>query len=420
MMQPSNLKLVERLPKAGRFLMYSLFAILMLFSCRQAKTSQKVDQNTYFTCSMHPQIRVEKPGDCPICGMKLIKVTKATTSHTLLDTGALSLTDQQIALAGIKTEEVKTEPGQGAAMLTGTVRTNETQAQVMSAKVSGRIEHLYIRTIGEKIALGTPLYTLYSEDLRLAESEYLLASQQAPAIVTASIDYDALIYAARNKLFLWGLTENQLKALIKAGKIPPNTTILSSVQGTVSEISVHEGDYIVEGTEILKSQVLNSLWVEAQVYSGETGFKPGTKVRVLIPELQGIEEQGVISFIQPELSESSKIMLVRVPIKNTEGRIRPGMQAAVSVPSGGGQKIAITQSALLSDEKGSYVWLEKSAGKFIKRKIKTGSGDVKSISVVSGLMPGDRVVTQGVYLLNSEAMLKNVADPIAMDPNMKM
>lgn len=305
-------------------------------------------------------------------------------------------------------------------MLTGTVRTNETQAQVMSAKVSGRIEHLYIRTIGEKIVLGTPLYTLYSEDLRLAESEYLLASQQAPAIVTASIDYHALIYAARNKLFLWGLTENQLKALIKAGKIPPNTTILSSVQGTVSEISVHEGDYIVEGTEILKSQVLNSLWVEAQVYSGETGFKPGTKVRVLIPELQGIEEQGVISFIQPELSESSKIMLVRVPIKNTEGRIRPGMQAAVSVPSGGGQKIAITQSALLSDEKGSYVWLEKSAGKFIKREIKTGSGDVKSISVVSGLMPGDRVVTQGVYLLNSEAMLKNVADPKAMDPNMKM
>ena len=96
------------------------------------------------------------------------------------------------------------------------------------------------------------------------------------------------------------------------------------------------------------------------------------------------------------------------------------MQAAVSVPSGGGQKIAITQSALLSDEKGSYVWLEKSAGKFIKREIKTGPGDFKSISVVSGLMPGDRVVTQGVYLLNSEAMLKNVADPKVMDPNMKM
>jgi Cu(I)/Ag(I) efflux system membrane fusion protein len=383
----------------------ALFFVLVIAACKQKPQQAVTQQNkAYYTCSMHPQVHEEHPGNCPICGMKLIKVE-------LTDTGTnnkITLTATQIQLAGVQTDTVREENTGSEKTLTGTVTTNESTAAELSARIAGRVQQLFVRTIGEKIAIGQPVYSIYSEDLQEAEKEYLLAKQQQKVLHNPDVDYQQLINAAENKLQLWGLSLAQIKNLAASGKVSATTTVLSKIGGTVSDISVHEGDYVTEGMTILKTQALNNLWVEAQMYASDAGnYKVNDRVSVSFPDLNGQVIQGKVEFINPELSEASKVDLIRVNIPNPQGLIRPGMLAYISIGGSGTRSLAVPALAVLTDGKGSKVWVKNADGSFSPRMITTGSGNRSYVPVRSGLNNGDIVVTNGAYLLNSEAIFKN-------------
>lgn len=394
-----------------RLLVFSLLIAALFTACKQkpqqvAKTQSKV----YYTCSMHPQIHEDHPGNCPICGMKLIKVELAGANNSA-DMSKITLTAAQIQLAGILTDTIREENVELEKTLTGTVSTNENTAAELSARIPGRIQQLMVRTTGEKISMGQPIYSIYSEDLLEAEKEYLLAKQQQKVLHNPDVDYHQLISAAENKLQLWGLSPAQIRSLAASGKAAATTTILSKISGTVSEIAVHEGDYVTEGMSILKTQALNSLWVEAQLYAGESGnYKLNDRVSVSFPDLGGQIIAGKVEFINPELSDASKVDLIRISIPNPQGLIRPGMLAYIAIANGKQRSLAVPASAVLTDGKGSKVWVRNTDGSFSPKMIRTGPGNQTYVSVVSGLNPGDMVVTQGAYLLNSEAIFKNGND----------
>jgi Cu(I)/Ag(I) efflux system membrane fusion protein len=282
----------------------------------------------YYTCSMHPQVHEEHPGNCPICGMKLIEVELRGAVST--SSGKITLTATQLQLAGIRTDTVRDENTGLEKTLTGTVTTNENAAAGLSAKVAGRIQQLFVRTVGEKIAIGQPVYSIYSEDLQEAEKEYQLAKQQQKVLHNPDVDYGQLIRAAENKLQLWGLSPVQIKKLAASGSVSATTTILSRVSGTVSDISVHEGDYVTEGMPILMTQALNNLWIEAQLYASEAGnYRENDRVDVSFPDLNGQVIPGKVEFVNPELSDASKVDLIRISIPNPQGIIRPGMLAYI-------------------------------------------------------------------------------------------
>lgn len=361
----------------------------------------------YYTCSMHPQVHEEHPGDCPICGMKLIKV-ELTGEDNSADKYKIRLTPTQIQLASIQTDTVRNESIGSEKTLTGTVTTDENKAEEFSARSAGRIQRLFVRTTGEKISIGQPVYTIYSEDLQEAEKEYLLAKQQQKVLHNPDVDYHQLTNAAESKLQLWGLSPAQIKNLAASGKVSATTTVLSKVSGTVSEIAVHEGDYITEGMTILKTQALNSLWVEAQLYANEANdHKVGDHVNISFPDLGSRVIKGKIEFINPELSDDSKVDLVRIGIPNLNGSIRPGMLAYIVIGNGGSNTLAVPASAVLTDGKGSKVWVRDPDGSFSPRMVKVGNGNSSFVPVISGLNSGDIVVTNGAYLLNSEATFKN-------------
>lgn len=397
--------------KPLRLLAFSLLIAALFTACKQ-KPQQvaKVQSKAYYTCSMHPQIHEDHPGNCPICGMKLIKVELAGANNSA-DMNKINLTAAQIQLAGILTDTIREENVGLEKTLTGTVSTNENTAAELSARISGRIQQLMVRTTGEKISVGQPVYSIYSEDLLEAEKEYLLAKQQQKVLHNPDVDYQQLISAAENKLQLWGLSPAQIRSLAASGKAAATTTILSKISGTVSEIAVHEGDYVTEGMSILKTQALNSLWVEAQLYAGESGnYKLNDNVGVSFPDLGGQVIAGKVEFINPELSDASKVDLIRISIPNPQGLIRPGMLAYISIANGKQRSLAVPASAVLTDGKGSKVWIRNTDGSFSPKMIRTGSGNQTYVAVVSGLNPGDRIVTQGAYLLNSEAIFKNGND----------
>lgn len=391
---------------------FKVTAILIIacffVACKQKPKQVSIPGNkAYYTCSMHPQIHEDHDGNCPICGMKLIKV-EPTGSPATTATNKIVLTATQIQLAGIQTDTIKVENTGSEKTISGTVTTDENKAEELSTRIAGRIQQLFIRTTGEKISIGQPVYSLYSEDLQESEKEYLLALQQQKVLHNPDVDYKQLIAAAENKLLLWGLTSSQVRSLAASGKTSAAITVFSKVNGTVSDIAVHEGDYVTEGMTILKTQGLNTLWVEAQLYANESGnFKENDRVGVSFPDLGGPAIIGKVEFINPELSDASKVDLVRISIPNPQGLIRPGMLAYISLSSRGKRSLAVPASAIITDGKGSMVWVRNSDGSFSPKMIKTGVGNESYISVISGINAGEVVVTNGAYLINSESIFKN-------------
>jgi membrane fusion protein, copper/silver efflux system len=393
--------------------LFVLLFTLGFAACKQKSQNTlaviKTQSKFYYTCSMHPQIHEDHDGNCPICGMKLIKVELTGNGDKATD--RITLTATQLQLADIRTDTVRDENIGSDKTLTGTVTTNENTSEELSARIAGRIQQLYIRTVGEKISIGQPVYSIYSEDLQEAEKEYLLANQQQKILHNPDVDYQQLISAAENKLQLWGLSRSQIKSLAASGKLSATTTVLSKVNGTISDIAVHEGDYVTEGMTILKTQALNNLWVQAQIYANETGnYKENDQVSVSFPDLGGQLIKGKVEFINPELSDASKVDLVRISISNPQGLIRPGMQAYISITNGNNRSLAVPASAILTDANGSRVWIKNSDGSFSPKMIKPGAGNSNYVPILSGLNHGDIVVTNGTYLLNSEAIFKNGND----------
>ncbi len=397
-----------------QLLKYAAFILLIVTlsaACRQkpqtltANTAGKV----YYTCSMHPQVHVEHPGNCPICGMKLIKVE--LTANNIKMSDKIILTATQLQLAGIQTDTVREEYTGLEKTVTGTVTTDENRTEELSARTAGRVQQLFVRAIGEKIAAGQPVYSIYSEDLQEAEKEYLLAKQQQKLLHNPDVDYQQLINAAENKLQLWGLSPAQIRNLALSGKVAATTIVYSKIGGTVSEIGVHEGDYVTEGMPILKTQALNNLWVQAQLYANETGnYKENDRVSVTFPDLGGRVINGRVEFSNPELSGASEVDLIRVSISNPQGLIRPGMLAYISIASGNARALAVPASAILTGSNSSKVWVKNVDNSFSPKVITTGNGNQSYLPVLSGLKAGDIIVINGAYLLNSEAIFKNGND----------
>jgi len=399
-------------PKEMNKLTYIALLFAVFFSACKHKPKPIANQpsKAYYTCSMHPQVHEDHDRNCPICAMKLIKVelTDAASANTI------TLNATQIQLAGIQTDTIREENTGSEKTLTGTVTTNENTAAEFSARLAGRVQQLFVRAIGEKVAVGQPVYSLYSEDLQEAEKEYLLAKQQQKVLHNPDVDYNQLISAAENKLRLWGLSASQINKLATTQEVSATTMILSNVAGSVSDIAVHEGDYVTEGMTVLKTQGLNSLWVEAQLYASEAGnYKENDLVNVSFPDLGGQIIKGKIEFINPELSDASKVDLIRISIPNPEGLVRPGMLAYIAIGGGNNRSLAVPSSAILTNGKGSIVWVKNTNGSFSPRMIKHDAGNQNYVSVLSGLNAGDVVVTNGAYLLNSEAIFKNGSDQMA-------
>ena len=410
----------NKINKAGKIFVSILFLGILFIACKQKPqtVSKAGGERAYYTCSMHPQIHEDHPGNCPVCGMKLIRV-----ALTITTTGAaenkIVLTATQVQLAGIQTDTVREENTGTEKTISGTVTADENKTEQLSAKVAGRIQQLFVRTAGENIRAGQPVYSIYSEELQESEKEYLLARQQQKELHNPDVDYKQLIGAAESKLLLWGLSAAQIRNLAALGKAAASITVFSKANGTVSDISVHEGDYVTEGMPIIKTQALNSLWVEAQVYANEAAaYKENSHVTVSFPDL-GRVINGKVEFTNPDLSGASKIYLLRISIPNNQGAIRPGMLAYISVNKGGARSLAVPVSAVLTDGQGSKVWIRNIDGSYSMRMITTSAGNASFVPVLFGLKTGDVVVTNGAYLLNSEYIFKNGDDKKGMG-NMKM
>ncbi|HOX83544.1 MAG TPA: efflux RND transporter periplasmic adaptor subunit [Chryseolinea sp.] len=386
----------------NRILLFSLFIYLLLSSCNKKEKHQHQAAKDQYTCPMHPQIIQDKPGTCPICGMDLVKVNLNAGQH------AIMLNQTQMKLANITTTLVRFQNIGNNTILTGKLVADETQTEVISSRVQGRIEVLYIKEIGQQVKQGQALYQLYSENLLTLQQEYVLALKQAEAIKEDR--YQWFVASAEKKLTLFGMTKSQIENLAKKKVVDSRITFYAPVSGYIKNVEVSEGQYISEGSLLYRIEKLDKLWMEAELYPGEAQYvKTGDEINVSITDSDQNSIKGRVTFMSPEYRKGSQVMLARVEIKNADHKFLPGMQGNIILTHSGKKAIAVPVDAVIRDASGNHIWILQKDGSFISRKVKTGVENSEMVEIVEGLSENENVVITGAYLLYSESVLKKRA-----------
>lgn len=375
-----------------------LIAIIFL-SCGRKNKTEHAHVTILYTCSMHPQIVQANPGTCPICGMVLVKKSTGTNDDSIM------LNETQMELANIKTTVAHLQPVGETTQLEGKLMMNENATEVVSSRVSGRIEKLYFKEVGQRVEQGQLLYEIYSEQLLTLQQEYLLTCRQYEEIKQSR--YELLVKAAEKKLALLGMTTEQIEQLTNEKKSTSRMAFHAPTSGVIDRIAIAEGEYVSEGSELFRMQKLNQLWVEAELYGHETSLvKLNDRVRVQVSGFENEPIEGKIIFISPEFRKGSQLITLRALIDNQKQNYLAGMHAIMTLTPSPKKVIALPVDAVIRDAHGSQLWIEKQKGIFQPREVKTGIENVENVEITQGLKENERVVISGAYRLYSERIFK--------------
>jgi len=366
------------------------------------------DETTFYTCSMDPQIKEDKPGKCPICHMHLtpVKLDKTNSNE-------ISLSKQQIRLGNISLQSITTSQSSVNQNYTGTLAINQDKINSVSSRAMGRIEKLFFKTVGDYVAKNQAVYQLYSEDIAIAKQDYFTAFKQLSMPGDFGKNAKNMLASAKQKLLFYGLTNAQIENIKTNKEVSPNTIFYSSHSGTISEIVATEGSYVMEGSGIIKIADLNSLWLETQVnVNYAKNLKIGQKATVTFSDFPDKTINTQVAFINPEINPDTRLLLIRMEIPNQGLQLKPGMQAVVKLTQSNAKGLFIPIDAVIREENASYIWVEKRPGIFENVMVETGIETNGMIEIKSDLDPSKKVVITGAYAINSEYKFRKGSDPM--------
>ena len=388
-------------------LLLAVVSMVWLASCKHPKQAV-VHKDVFYTCSMHPPVMEPHRGKCPICGMALIEAKQDSDAAT----GEVILSAQQIQLGNIHTDTLRNSSIEEETILTATLNYDQQKLSSISSRVTGRIEKLYHKNVGELIKKGEALMDIYSEGLNAAKEEYLLALEREKKLSGALVDFGQVVNSAKAKLLLSGMAEAQINGSAASNKATATTTFFSNESGYITELDAQEGDYVNEGGLIVQLAGLSTLWAEVQVYTSQFSMLD-TKGSILI-KAAGINKEirGIPIFINPEISPDKRLNLIRVTIPNEGGLLKPGMPVSMVLKSAKHQGIFLPADTVLQNTGGASVWVQTSENGFKNKMVTTGLEGNRKIEILSGLGQGDVVVISGACLINSEYIFRHGASPM--------
>ncbi|HTG65831.1 MAG TPA: efflux RND transporter periplasmic adaptor subunit [Flavobacterium sp.] len=363
---------------------------------------------TFYTCSMDPQVKEDKPGKCPICQMELTPIKQDDT-----ETNEISLSKQQIQLGNITTQTISETQNSLEQNYTGVLTINQEKIKTISVRAMGRIEKLYFKTVGDYVAKNQAVYQLYSEDIAIAKQDYYTAYKQLQMPGDFGKNAQNMLNAAKQKLLFFGLTNAQIESLKASKQVSPYTVFYSTTSGTISEISTTEGSYAMEGSSIIKLANLNSLWLETQVnVNYAKNLKIGQKAQITFNDFPDKIINAQVSFINPEINPDTRLLLIRLEIPNPNLQLKPGMQAMVKLTQSNLKGLYIPVDAVIREENASYIWVEKRPGVFENLMVETGIETNGMIEIKSEIDSTKKVVITGAYGINSEYVFRKGSNPM--------
>ncbi|RAV30870.1 efflux RND transporter periplasmic adaptor subunit [Sinomicrobium soli] len=366
-----------------------------------------------WTCSMHPQIRQNEPGKCPLCGMDLIPLEGDASEG---DPAVVAMSENAVKLANIRTMTVGRQVTEKKLRLNGKVVPDERKVYAQTTHVPGRIEKLSINFTGEKVRRGQTLAVVYSPELVTAQEELL----QAHAIRNAQPE---LFEAAKQKLRNWKIGEAQMDNILENQSPLQRFPIGADVNGIVTERKVEPGDYVERGMPLYEIADLSAMWVLFDIYESEmTWVKEGSTIKYTIASLPGETFEGEVTFVDPLINAQTRVATARVEVSNKDGRLKPEMFASgemhIAPEAASDKTITIPESAVLWTGERSVVYTRETGGgtpSFKMREVVLGPSLGEAYVVKKGLEEGDEIVINGTFTVDAAAQL--AGKPSMMSPD---
>ncbi|WP_018477621.1 efflux RND transporter periplasmic adaptor subunit [Pontibacter roseus] len=406
--------MTSRNKRIGTYILVALGGLLLgwlIFGGRTADQSHEhaageVAGATEYTCSMHPQIRQDGPGKCPLCGMDLIPVSNGGGTSSKANRFVLEMTPEAIALANIQTTPVELVNPENELTLSGKVSLNEQEVSSITAKFPGRIERLYVNFTGQEVRQGERLASIYSPELISAQRELQEAARARDLM-------PELYEAARGKLKLWKLTDAQIKRIENASELITNFDIYANTSGVVTERLVAAGDYVTTGSVLFQVANLSSVWVVLDAYEADLAWiKQDANITFTVPGIPGKEFTAKVAFVTPVLDPTTRAIEVRAEVTNPDKQLKPGMFADARIKTSTGakeQSLAVPSNAVLWTGKRSVVYVKAEGQEmpaFEMREVTLGPRLGNLYLVESGLQEGEEVVSNGAFAVDGAAQLR--------------
>ena len=412
----------------NRYLKYSLVVLVFLiigfaiyyFAIKSGNYSESIAQNEVYTCSMHPQIIRDKPGNCPICGMTVVK---KTIQNQAIDSNSIDVllrfTDNFI-VGNYQTTTAKDTTISSEINLPGLVAYDPNSSVNIAARISGRIERIYVNYKYQKVNKGQKLFDLYSPELLTEQQNFIY-------LVSNDSDNASIIKASKQKLLLYGMTNNQINALASAKRVNPVISIYSPASGiiqgtesmtkstnatmqnsgtTTEALTIKEGDYIKKSEIVFKLVNTDKVW---GVFNILQGYNSLIKVNQSINIFSELNENESISakvnFIETQFSTTDKSNRIRVYLNNNTLKLPIGLRLQGIVKTNPMQGTWIQKQALVSIGNKKIVFMKLGNG-FKVREIKTGIEVNDFVQIIDGIFVDDTIAKNAQYLIDSESFIK--------------
>src|SRR5699024_1036490 len=384
---------------------------------QDSEVSQSHGEEEIWTCSMHPQIRQDHPGTCPICGMDLIPLEKSSDSDS--HDNLVSLTSTEMRRAGVRTIEVGSAENSSDIYLSGRVALNPKAVFAQTAHVSGRLEELTATDIGEHIEKGQKIGAIYSPELYNAQKELLHAYKNRET-------HPAIYQAVREKIKLWKIKDWEIDRIIKSGKAIEDFPIYADYSGYLLSREIEPGEHVEDGSELFTLSQMDKLWGVFNVYEKNMPFvKKGMKIDYSLNALPGKTFETTIDFVEPVLNPETRTAKARILIPNPDFELKPEMflNAVIHAEDPDTEsEITIPKSAVMWTGRKSVVYVEKESDhgqSFEMRKVILGASTGNSYRLKSGLKAGDRIVVEGTFSVDAAAQLRGVAGMMSLSDDTK-
>lgn len=410
--------------------------------------SAKETVKTIYTCPVHPQVRSDSPGKCPICGMDLVAIdsghnhdkpansSKSNSENKVLywydpmfpdkrfekpgkspfmdmelvpkyadessieESGSkpvIALTPENIQKMAVRTEKVQQSQFGQSIRATGVVIANERTRWDIFSQVEGRVEDLQHSAAFDKVKKGEVFYSLVSPELTNLQNDYLAASKAGLKDIAG---------ASLNRMKLLGVNDQVLDTIKKTGKAYEKVPFYISADGVLSTIEIRNGSYIKSNDKVASIQDLSTVWVEASVAEKDmASIKEGDSAKIIIPGSSEICAAKV-DYIYPNISTDTRTGKIRLVVDNKDGHLKPSGYVSIEFDTALSERMTVPSAAILRDSTGSHVIVSLGDGKFQARKIETGVSGGGRTEVLSGLKVDDAVVVNSQFLIDSESSLR--------------
>ncbi len=389
-----------------------MILLAILGGCGSKPSADKVDKlhkhqqdkETVWTCSMHPQVKMDKQGKCPICAMDLIPMEESDERSTL---EVVRLSHKAMAIAGLEVTEVGRGASAGTKHFTGRIVANESSKEVQVSYLRGRLDKYMITHEGEVVRRGQSLGLIYSPQVIELQQELAVAKElqnSQPEIYTA----------LRSKMQLLKFTEEQMRMLEEVKEPLMHFPVYVTVSGTITKLLAAQGDEVKIGQPLFEVHDLSTVWIELDVLEREgQNVHLGQKMEVTLAALPGRVFKAVVDYVSPVVDIQKGTMVVRATMDNKEGSLKTGMlvDAMVHLFSKAKDKnkhiepLTVPRSAVLWTGKRSVVYVQDKLGEYQLREVHLGEKMEDAYTVLSGLLEGEYVVTNGAFTVDASAQL---------------